>query len=958
MKTLILSSILLAAAVSAATLQAVRLSAPLNLDGQLREAAWAAAPAYDAFQTTRGGAPAERTTVKFLFDDHAVYVGIRCAEAHPSEMKRLVTPRDGNIYSQDCVEVMLDPGKSMERYFHFLVSANGALADQYCEQGGFLEDPSWNGAWQARTFVGPDFWSCEMKIPFYNFAGQGGLGGKWGVNVCRAKYSNPREDMSIAGGKYHNVAFFQELDGIQADFTPYAVTLKAPECALRTADGGKLFAVPATALENHGARERAFALDSWLVAPASGEILIGPATELRLKPGERRTVALPEVQVRSQGAYQLFVRAVDASTGRVAACRDATAKLVFSPVAIRLDTPWYRYTIFETQKIESIVMDVDVALAAAERKGRRLRVAVLGGDRPVHEQVLADVQNTQRVTIPNRLLPYGTFSLTAELLDAAGKPVPLTQCRVPLRKLPYRKGETWLTRDASLTVEGRPFFLQTQWNGPNPDFSVSFAMDPARILPGQRWLSGAVCWFPEKNDPGLIRALQSGHVDDKYLELFRRQARKIKDHPLLVGHYLVDEPIARSLHPDSLRQVYEAIRDEDPYHPVVISDSSQNLYIRACDIQVHHPYPLVLDTVPFNDCRTILTSMVAGQRMLENEYHKVCFIFMDCGFNKYDYGLGGREGRIATFREFVDHNLMAFAVGMKGLMPFNVCADPYPEFTIGYPAIVKLAAWLGAYTVAPDAGRATPSSPHLHAIWKSWDGNQVLIASNVSMQAGRFTIRLENLPAEVRELHVVGENRTVPVVGGAVADDFRPCGGHAYSVKRPPASVPDFAATEARIEEAWRAKQKPGNLLFTRFLIRSRVKVTASVSQSSTYSHSTQDSMLWHLCDGYFPEKIGGYGFFYWQANADRLPAWLLFELQEPQTIGRIKVYTIQNSLKSMTCEVLTEAGWRAVGEVTDNARPEVEFVFPPVRTARFRLTARQAVGKAVFLSEVEAYAK
>ena len=111
-------------------------------------------------------------------------------------------------------------------------------------------------------------------------------------------------------------------------------------------------------------------------------------------------------------------------------------------------------------------------------------------------------------------------------------------------------------------------------------------------------------------------------------------------------------------------------------------------------------------------------------------------------------------------------------------------------------------------------------------------------------------------------------------------------------------------------------------------------------------------------CDGFFPEKTGGYGFFFWQANRDRLPAWLLFEFQEPQSLGRVKVYTRDKPVTAATCEVLTEKGWQKVGEVQGNARPDFEFVFPPVKATAFRLNVLATEGKAAYVSEVEAYAK
>jgi len=74
--------------------------------------------------------------------------------------------------------------------------------------------------------------------------------------------------------------------------------------------------------------------------------------------------------------------------------------------------------------------------------------------------------------------------------------------------------------------------------------------------------------------PQNIRLLQQATIPPELLAAVRAMVAKVRDSkPDLMGYYICDEPSGRTIHPAALRQVYEAIRDTDPYHPVFLSDA-------------------------------------------------------------------------------------------------------------------------------------------------------------------------------------------------------------------------------------------------------------------------------------------------------------------------------------------------------------------------------------------------
>ena len=76
---------------------AARLSGRIALDGRLEEPDWDLAPVHDGFVQQfpdEGAAPSERTEVRVLYDDRALYVGIVAHDRSPDEVKRPLGRRD------------------------------------------------------------------------------------------------------------------------------------------------------------------------------------------------------------------------------------------------------------------------------------------------------------------------------------------------------------------------------------------------------------------------------------------------------------------------------------------------------------------------------------------------------------------------------------------------------------------------------------------------------------------------------------------------------------------------------------------------------------------------------------------------------------------------------------------------------------------------------------------------
>ena len=95
-----------------ATIRAVRLTAPMRLDGLLDEVVYATVPPISDFiqvEPQEGTPATEKTEVWVTFDRDHVYVSFRCFESEPTRVVANEMRRDGNLWQgNDVVAFLFD----------------------------------------------------------------------------------------------------------------------------------------------------------------------------------------------------------------------------------------------------------------------------------------------------------------------------------------------------------------------------------------------------------------------------------------------------------------------------------------------------------------------------------------------------------------------------------------------------------------------------------------------------------------------------------------------------------------------------------------------------------------------------------------------------------------------------------------------------------------------------------
>jgi hypothetical protein len=160
----------------------------VQLDGRLDDAVWAQATVRDDFEQrgNEGSSPPRvRTEVAFLRDDEALYIGARMQNESAIAPRVLLGRRD-DVGNAERILVSLDTQRDFTTAYTFGVTAGGVRVDHMNGRDSEAwRDDSFDPVWEARTEVGAESWTAELRIPFSQLRFSGGGEQIWGLNMRR-----------------------------------------------------------------------------------------------------------------------------------------------------------------------------------------------------------------------------------------------------------------------------------------------------------------------------------------------------------------------------------------------------------------------------------------------------------------------------------------------------------------------------------------------------------------------------------------------------------------------------------------------------------------------------------------------------------------------------------------------------------------------------------------------------
>jgi hypothetical protein len=164
---------------------AVRLTAPVKVDGLLDEGVWQR-PGMEQFtqrEPVPDSAPTERTSVWVAYDDKAIYVAARMYDAHPDSIMSILARRD-RFAQSDRFNVWIDAYNDNRTGFFFGVNAAGTQYDGTMFNDEW-DDDSWNGVWEGTARRDAEGWTAEFRIPYSELRFKDGDQQVWGINFNR-----------------------------------------------------------------------------------------------------------------------------------------------------------------------------------------------------------------------------------------------------------------------------------------------------------------------------------------------------------------------------------------------------------------------------------------------------------------------------------------------------------------------------------------------------------------------------------------------------------------------------------------------------------------------------------------------------------------------------------------------------------------------------------------------------
>ncbi|HKJ91694.1 MAG TPA: DUF5916 domain-containing protein, partial [Longimicrobiales bacterium] len=218
------------------TLTAVRLDdATVHVDGHLDDAAWRQAQPVTGFTQTKpnpGQRATQRTAVRVLYTNDAIYVGARMYDTHPDSIVAQLGRRDDDVYS-DWFYVAIDSYNDKRTAFTFGLNPRGVKVDLLLHDDT-QEDGSWDAVWDGAAAMDSLGWTAEFRIPLsqLRFSKGNGNGQVWGIDFMRqiARRNEQSFWAPVPADNSAMVSRFGQLLGIHAlqpprhlEIMPYTV---------------------------------------------------------------------------------------------------------------------------------------------------------------------------------------------------------------------------------------------------------------------------------------------------------------------------------------------------------------------------------------------------------------------------------------------------------------------------------------------------------------------------------------------------------------------------------------------------------------------------------------------------------------------------------------------------------------------------------------------------------------
>jgi transposase-like protein len=180
------------------------------IDGAINKGEWSSAQQHVKIlsvnnQDGKKQKPTNKTNVYIGHTQKRIFVAFICYEKNMAGLKADISAleaRDTNLWTDDCVEILIDPLASGSDFYHFIINANGILYD------ALNGDNSWDSNIKIAATKYQDRWIIELSIPFSDFGYTPTGDELWRGNFCREQKRRHENSSLFPATKFINPLSF------------------------------------------------------------------------------------------------------------------------------------------------------------------------------------------------------------------------------------------------------------------------------------------------------------------------------------------------------------------------------------------------------------------------------------------------------------------------------------------------------------------------------------------------------------------------------------------------------------------------------------------------------------------------------------------------------------------------------------------------------------------------------
>lgn len=282
---------------------------------------------------------------------------------------------------------------------------------------------------------------------------------------------------------------------------------------------------------------------------------------------------------------------------------------------------------------------------------------------------------------------------------------------------------------------------------------------------------------------GGVGSKIEGLSDVDKRERLINEIKTFRDHPALLGWYISDEPNGINITPERLQEIYNTVKENDPWHPVSIVFMAPFLsarkYAKALDIVMADPYPI--PNLPV----TIAGDVAEALKTEFNGKKPVWIVPQAFGGGE----LWSREPTIQEIRSMTWLSIINGATGIQyfvrqGLNYFPKSTATWSECGRMSVEVAELTPWLLS---DEESIPVISTSKNIAVSSRVHNGQMLIIAVNKINEPVSTSFRFNGKYGG--KARVLFENRFITVKGGSISDQIAPYGSQAYLINSIPEST-------------------------------------------------------------------------------------------------------------------------------------------------------------------------